>query len=43
MLIATAIHREALTQREASAQLDFAAFAQRCFRHLNALAAFAMN
>jgi predicted phage terminase large subunit-like protein len=34
-----------LTQREEDAQLrlDFAAFAQRCFRELNPLAAFAMN
>jgi predicted phage terminase large subunit-like protein len=35
----------ALTQREEDAQLrlDFAAFAQRCFRELNPLTAFAMN
>jgi hypothetical protein len=34
-----------LTQREEDAQLrlDFAAFAQRCFRELNPLTAFAMN
>jgi hypothetical protein len=45
MPIAAAIHREALTQREEDAQLrlDFAAFAQRCFRELNPLVAFAMN
>jgi len=43
--IATAICREALTQREEDAQLrlDFAAFAQRCFRELNPLTPFAMN
>ena len=35
----------ALTPREEEAQLrlDFAAFAQRCFRELNPLGAFAMN
>ena len=45
MPIATALHRETLTQREEDAQLrlDFAAFAQRCFRELNPLVAFAMN
>jgi hypothetical protein len=45
MPIATAIHREALTEREEDAQLrlDFAAFAQRCFRELNPLVALAMN
>jgi hypothetical protein len=36
---------EALTEREEDAQLrlDFAAFAQRCFRELNPLTALAMN
>jgi hypothetical protein len=36
---------EALTRREENAQLrlDFAAFAQRCFRELNPLTALAMN
>jgi hypothetical protein len=45
MPIATAIYREALTEREEDAQLrlDFAAFAQRCFRELNPLTALAMN
>src|ERR1700751_2001247 len=45
MPIATGISREVMTQREEDAQLrlDFAAFAQRCFRELNPLAAFAMN
>lgn len=35
----------ALTRREEDAQLrlDFAAFAQRCFRELNPLTPFAMN
>ena len=44
MPIAAAIHREALTRREEDAQLrlDFAAFAQRCFRELNPLTPFAM-
>jgi len=39
------MHSEVLTQREEDAQLrlDFAAFAQRCFRELNPLVAFAMN
>jgi hypothetical protein len=34
MPLATPIHREALTEREEDAQrrLDFAAFAQQCFR-----------
>jgi predicted phage terminase large subunit-like protein len=43
--ITAAIHGEALTQREEDAQLrlDFAAFAQRCFRELNPLTEFAMN
>jgi hypothetical protein len=45
MPIATAIYGEALTWREEDAQLrlDFAAFAQRCFRELDPLVAFAMN
>src|ERR1700746_849053 len=45
MPIATGISREVMTQREEGAQLrlDFAAFAQRCFRELNPLVAFAMN
>src|SRR5271167_3352048 len=45
MPITTEICREALTQREEDAQLrlDFAAFAQRCFRELNPLTALAMN
>ena len=39
------MYGEALTRREEDAQLrlDFAAFAQRCFRELNPLVAFAMN
>jgi hypothetical protein len=43
MPITTAICREGLTQREEDAQLrlDFAAFAQRCFRELNPLTPFA--
>jgi len=43
--IATPIHREALTEREEDAQrrLDFAAFAQQCFRELNPLTPLAMN
>jgi hypothetical protein len=45
MPIVTAIYGETLTQREEDAQLrlDFAAFAQRCFRELNPLVALAMN
>ena len=45
MPISTSIYGEALTQREEDAQLrlDFAAFAQRCFRELNPLTALAMN
>jgi predicted phage terminase large subunit-like protein len=45
MPITTAISREVLTQREEDAQLrlDFAAFAQRCFRELSPLVALAMN
>jgi len=43
--VATAMYSEALTQREEDAQLrlDFTAFAQRCFRELNPLVAFAMD
>ena len=43
--ITAAIHREALTEREEDAQrrLDFAAFAQQCFRELNPLTPLAMN
>jgi predicted phage terminase large subunit-like protein len=45
MPVALPIRRVALTQREEDAQLrlDFAAFAQRCFRELNPLVALAMN
>jgi hypothetical protein len=45
MPITSLIGSAALTQREEDAQLrlDFAAFAQRCFRELNPLTAFAMN
>jgi hypothetical protein len=45
MPITGLIGAAALTQREEAAQLrlDFAAFAQRCFRELNPLTAFAMN
>src|SRR5271167_1392934 len=45
MAITAAIHREALTEREEDAQrrLDFAAFAQQCFRELNPLTPLAMN
>src|SRR5271169_1230548 len=45
MPITSLIGGAALTQREEDAQLrlDFAAFAQRCFRELNPLTAFAMN
>jgi hypothetical protein len=43
--VATAMYGGPLTQREEEAQLrlDFAAFAQRCFRELNPLTPFAMN
>ena len=45
MPITTAVSREALTEREEDAQrrLDFAAFAQQCFRELNPLVPLAMN
>ena len=45
MPITAALYREALTEREEDAQLrlDFAAFAQRCFRELNPLVPLAMN
>jgi hypothetical protein len=45
MAVTAAIHREALTEREEDAQrrLDFAAFAQQCFRELNPLVPLAMN
>ena len=45
MAITAAIHREALSEREEDAQrrLDFAAFAQQCFRELNPLTPLAMN
>jgi hypothetical protein len=45
MPITTSIYREALTEREEDTQLrlDFAAFAQRCFRELNPLTVLAMN
>src|SRR5271169_2989997 len=45
MPITSLIGGAALTQREEDAQLrlDFAAFAQRCFRELNPLTALAMN
>jgi hypothetical protein len=45
MAITTSIYREALTEREEDAQrrLDFAAFAQQCFRELNPLTPLAMN
>jgi hypothetical protein len=45
MAITTPIYREALTEREEDAQrrLDFAAFAQQCFRELNPLTPLAMN
>ena len=45
MPITTSIYGEALTEREEDAQLrlDFAAFAQRCFRELNPLTVLAMN
>jgi len=45
MAITTSIYREALTEREEDAQrrLDFAAFAQQCFRELNPLVPLAMN
>ena len=45
MTLATSIYDEALTEREEDAQLrlDFAAFAQHCFRELNPLAVLAMN
>src|SRR6516165_881554 len=43
--ITTSIYREALTEREEDAhrRLDFAAFAQQCFRELNPLTPLAMN
>jgi predicted phage terminase large subunit-like protein len=43
--VTTPIYAAALTQREEEAQLrlDFAAFAQRCFRELNPLTPIAMN
>src|ERR1700751_4003169 len=45
MPITTSIYGEALTEREEDAQLrlDFAAFAQHCFRELNPLTVLAMN
>jgi hypothetical protein len=45
MPLTASISAAPLTQREEDAQLrlDFAAFAQRCFRELNRLTALAMN
>jgi predicted phage terminase large subunit-like protein len=45
VLMTSPMHSEVLTQREEVAQLrlDFADFAQRCFRELNPLVALAMN